>query len=151
MAGELSLENPVFSMFAFYAAILVLKCLMMSLLTGRHRIGKKVFANEEDCAMTPKKDLKPNFGDADVERVRRAHLNDLENIVPFLILGFLYVFTNPDPFHAALHFRIFTAARILHTITYLNAIPQPSRGLCFFVGMIINVALAVRIVMAAQY
>ena len=26
------------------------------------------------------------MGDADVERVRRAHLNDLENIIPFTIL-----------------------------------------------------------------
>ena len=31
----------------------------------------------------------------DVERVRRAHLNDMENVIPFLFLGFMYMFTNP--------------------------------------------------------
>merc|ERR1712110_529110 len=30
-----------------------------------------------------------------VERVRRAHQNDIENILPFLILGFLYMFLTP--------------------------------------------------------
>ena len=34
---------------------------------------------------------------ADVERVRRAHQNDLENIPIFLILALFYVTTDPDP------------------------------------------------------
>ena len=30
-------------------------------------------------------------------QVRRAHLNDLENVIPFVLLSLLYVGTNPDP------------------------------------------------------
>ena len=40
-----------------------------------------------------------------MERVRRAHLNDMENILPFLILGFLYMFTNPAYATALLCYR----------------------------------------------
>ena len=68
-----------------------------------------------------------------------------------MILGPLYVLTNPNPFYAALHFRVFAGARILHTITYLNAIPQPSRGLCWYVGMAVNISMAVQILMVAKY
>ena len=40
-----------------------------------------------------------------VERVRRAHMNDLENILPFFCLGILYIFTNPALSTAVLVFR----------------------------------------------
>ena len=44
MAGfeDLSMTNPVFATFLFYAAILGLKTILMSLATARHRIGNKV-------------------------------------------------------------------------------------------------------------
>ena len=46
--------------------------------------------------------------DADVcfLQVRKAHLNDLENILPFLLLSVLYVATNPNPTVALWHFRV---------------------------------------------
>merc|ERR1712018_666041 len=59
-----------------------------------------------------------------VERVRRAHLNDMENILPFFCLGILYIFTNPALSTAVLVFRIFAACRITHSIVYLLVIPQ---------------------------
>ena len=39
-------------------------------------------------------------------QVRRAHLNDLENVIPFVLLSLLYVGTNPDPIVALWHFRV---------------------------------------------
>lgn len=38
----LSFDNPVFSAYAFYSALLVLKMLAMSLLTAKQRFAKKV-------------------------------------------------------------------------------------------------------------
>ena len=58
------------------------------------------------------------LNDPDVERVRRNHLNDIENIVPFVLVGLLYVGTNPDRDTALWHFRIFFVSRVLHTLTY---------------------------------
>ena len=43
MAAAFSLENEVFRDFAFYAAILGVKCLIMGLLTARRRIYSKVW------------------------------------------------------------------------------------------------------------
>ena len=81
-----------------------------------------------------------------MERVRRAHLNDMENILPFLILGFLYMFTNPAYSTALLVYRLFAGARIAHTISYVFVIPQPARALTFFVNHLINIYMAYTII-----
>jgi len=43
-------------------------------------------------------------------QVRSAHLNDLENVIPFVLLSLLYIGTNPDPVTALWHFRVSLAA-----------------------------------------
>ena len=80
----------------------------------------------------------------------RNHLNDLENIPAFLFLGLLYVLVQPTASVALLHFRVFAASRVLHTICYQMALPQPSRGICFVVGLVVCLSMAVQIIMAAQ-
>lgn len=45
-------------------------------------------------------------------------MNDIENIIPFVLVGILYVLTGPALGTARLHFQIFTGARFLHTIVY---------------------------------
>merc|ERR1719318_1647696 len=79
--------------------------------------------------------------DADIDRVRRAHANDLENIPLFCIMGFLYVLTDPYAWTAKMVFLGFTAVRIGHTVSYLNAL-QPHRALCWWTGMIINIYMS---------
>jgi len=80
--------------------------------------------------------------------VGRNHLNDLENIPSFLFLGLLYVLINPTPSAALWHFRIFFAARLMHTIAYQAALPQPTRLFCFIIGFIVSVSMAFQIIMA---
>lgn len=70
--------------------------------------------------------------DDKVERVRRAHLNDMENILPYLMAGFLYVLTEPNFYAATILFRVATIARILHTVVYaIYPIRQPARGISY--------------------
>ncbi len=78
-----------------------------------------------------------------------AHRNDMENIFPFFTLGLLLVLTNPDPKMAIWLFRSFTAARLIHTVVYVNAIRQPARAFSFLIGMIANVAMGVIVVKTA--
>ena len=66
-----------------------------------------------------------------MERVRRNHLNDIENIVPFVLIGFGYVACNPSPDLALWHFRLFFFSRVLHTFAY-----QVTTILLIFVDMI---------------
>lgn len=39
----LSVDNPVFSTFVYYAALLIIKMMMMTMLTVFHRLRTKVF------------------------------------------------------------------------------------------------------------
>lgn len=120
---------------AFYGALLAGKVLVMAFLTARQRFAKKAFANPEDAISTKGK---VTLQDPDVERVRRAHQNDIENIFPFFFLAPLYLLTNPSVSTAMMCFRVFTAARFIHSFAYIFQVPQPSRALAFFVGMIVN-------------
>ncbi|CAD7091319.1 unnamed protein product [Hermetia illucens] len=141
----LSTENPVLKAYLFWSAVLVLKMLFMSLLTAMQRFRTKTFANPEDL---PSKKLKVKFDDPDVERVRRAHRNDLENILPFFAAGFLYCLINPEPWIAINLFRLVAVARIAHTLVYaVVVIPQPARALAFFFGLLPTAYMAVRVVL----
>ncbi len=75
----------------------------------------------------------------------RCHQNDLENIIPFVVIGLLYALTGPELSTALLHFRIFAGSRIFHTIAYVGALPQPSRGLSWIVGVVATLSMAYRV------
>lgn len=38
----LALDNPIFRAYVFYSSLLVVKCMAMSILTGRQRMKNKV-------------------------------------------------------------------------------------------------------------
>jgi len=143
-----TLSNPVFASYAFYGSIATLKLLAMGPLTSVKRMTLGVFANPEDAkAFGAKKTILDNDS---VERVRRNHLNDLENIPAFLFLGLLYVAIQPNPSTALWHFRAFVISRILHTLAYQVPIPQPSRALMYGIGVATCVSMAVQIIMATK-
>ncbi|CAL8096704.1 unnamed protein product [Orchesella dallaii] len=143
---KLEIADSVFQSYAFFSAILVLKMLVMSLLTARQRFAKKIFANPEDVKHDKK--AKVDYTDVDVERVRRAHQNDLENILPFFVIGLLYCFTHPDPTTANLLFKVVAGGRILHTLVYaVFPVPQPARFLAFVAGLAPTVYMAVKVLM----
>lgn len=141
---SLSISDPAVQSYILYSSILGLKVLAMALLTSRVRYRKKVFANEEDARKT-KGIVK--YDDPDVERVRRAHLNDLENIPVFWVIGGLYLATDPSVGMARLLFRVYTGCRVLHTIVYaVKPLPQPTRGIAFGIPYMINWYMGVQIV-----
>ncbi|XP_041827915.1 microsomal glutathione S-transferase 1-like [Melanotaenia boesemani] len=143
------MENQVFMAFTTYAAIVVLKMVLMGPLTAYFRITRGSFANEEDVSGKSEEQKKKLLRThPDVERVRRCHLNDLENVVPFVLVGLLYALTGPELSTALLHFRIFTGCRIFHTIAYVSVLPQPSRGLSYIVGMLVIISMAYRVLSA---
>lgn len=159
----LTFDNVVFKTYVFWAAVLTIKILLMSALTSIKRGKAKVlyswpkyviityfdcfqaFCNPEDAAYFKIKEIK--FGDPDVERVRRAHRNDLENVLPLLIIGFLYVLIDPPAWLAISLFRLAALARISHTLVYaVWVLPQPSRGYSYAVGAVISIYMALHII-----
>ncbi|XP_019955351.2 microsomal glutathione S-transferase 1-like [Paralichthys olivaceus] len=140
------MENEVFKAFTTYAAIVILKMMLMGPLTGYYRMTRGAFSNEEDVSRKSAEDKKKLLRThPEVERVRRSHQNDLENIVPFVVIGLLYALTAPELSAALLHFRIFAGARIFHTVAYVGALPQPSRGLSWILGMLVTFSMAYRV------
>ncbi|XP_050545143.1 microsomal glutathione S-transferase 1-like isoform X2 [Daktulosphaira vitifoliae] len=118
----------------------------MALLTARQRMIKKIFSNPED--INTLKNSKVKYDDVDIERVRRAHLNDLENIPFFVIACFGYLLTNPSIFLATNLIRLFVASRIFHTICYaVIVLPQPSRAIAFSMGFGVTIYMAVQTIL----
>lgn len=78
------------------------------------------------------------FDDEDVERVRRSHLNDLENVLPWVVTTWLYLGTNPSNLYAGIAIRVFVLSRVIHTLSYAIYPKQPFRAVSFFTGLSIT-------------
>ncbi|GAB0094412.1 hypothetical protein DMENIID0001_097080 [Sergentomyia squamirostris] len=136
----LTRDNPVLCAYCTWVMVLALKMMLMSVLTGTFRAKNAAFANPEDI---PKEGIELKV-DEQVERIRRAHLNDIENIMPLLTIGFIYVLTNPLPVVAVNLYRVAGVIRIIHTIIYaIYPIRQPARAICFFVCYFITIYMAI--------
>jgi uncharacterized MAPEG superfamily protein len=127
--------------------LLVFKLLSGGNLTSILRVTRKVYANPEDYALNR---MAPSTqGDAQVERSRRAHQNDLENILPFIPLSLLYAVTSPSHALFASLLWGFFGARVLYTIVYLRGL-QPLRSIAFGLGMLITFAVGVLCLVALR-
>ncbi|KAL5278152.1 MGST1 family protein [Megaselia abdita] len=137
----LTVNNPVFCTFMFWTSVLLLKMMMMTLLTAYKRFRNKAFPNQEDLRFRSAPEV--TFGNPNVERARRAHRNDLENIIPHLVISILYIALDPNPLAAKVLFRLYALIRITHTFVYaFCAVPQPTRAITFFIGYGITVYMA---------
>jgi uncharacterized membrane protein YecN with MAPEG domain len=115
-------------LWALSVLALALKMLVLASLTSRQRLAKRVFASPEDYAtqgIAEKAERHP-----DIERYRRAHRNDLENILPFFVVGAIYAATQPSALGAWLCLPGFAVARLFHTIFYLRS-AMPHRTIAF--------------------
>lgn len=139
--SDFSLQNPVFATYVVAACLMILKAVAMSWLTVVRMMGANGgFRNPEDMKKTP---MNPNPNanqtapNESVERIRRIHLNDLENIPFFLVAGLLYVTTQPDLVLAQWLFYGYVASRALHFLAYITAQIHEIRATCWTVGSLI--------------
>ncbi len=138
------LENPAMKLFGLTYMILVLKMIAVGYSTSFYRIRDKHFATPEDYEL---QGLKPKEAThVDVERTRRAHRNDLENILPYFGVGLFYALSGPSMTTATIFFVGFTVARILHSVFYLMSW-QPWRTIAFGIGQIIVVIMAISLIL----
>jgi len=128
--------------YALTTIILALKMAAISIAQGRARTGAGVFVNPEDARTFSGKQASEEV--EGVRRGARAWSNDLENIPIFLILCLIYVEAGLSTTPFLIYCVIFTLARIVHTICYLNSI-QPARTIAYTVGAITSLALMVNL------
>src|SRR3989442_6831979 len=88
------LADPTLRVFAICAAILTLKLVFMVTLIGVLRNLRGGHLNPEDYRFRGRTPRPP---DELVERVRRAHHNDVENIPVFLAVGLLFALSGGSP------------------------------------------------------
>ena len=150
---KLSLQNPLFAAYVISATLLILKAIGMSWLTVvRMMQVKGGFRSPEDIRKTPlnpepnPKQLEP---DERVERVRRIHLNDLENLPFFLVGGFLFTLTEPSLLLARALLYGYVVSRFLHFAAYVTARTHDMRATLWTVGSLILIFMTCWTLLAA--
>ncbi|MDP3738507.1 MAG: MAPEG family protein [Hyphomonadaceae bacterium] len=151
--NEVSLQNPVFATYAIAACLMILKAVAMSWLTVvRMMQVKGGFRAPEDIRKTPvnpKPDPSQLAPNEKVERIRRIHLNDLENLPFFLAAGFLYVLTSPPLWLAQWLLYGYVVSRFLHFAAYLTAQIHDVRATLWTVGSLILIYMTGATLVAA--
>ena len=145
---KLTPQNPVFATYLIAATIMILKAASMSWLTVARMIQVKGgYRAPEDIKKTPfnpdpsPQQLEPNEA---VERARRIHMNDLENIPFFLAAGFLFVLTDPSLLLARSVLYAYVVTRFLHFIAYFTGQIHDLRAALWTPGSLIIVFMAGR-------
>lgn len=132
-------SDPAIRAWGISSAVVALKTLAAGGYTSSIRMRKKVFAAPEDYALQGLP--LAAAPDADVERARRIHRNDLEAGLPFAMVGLVYALTQPTTAGLWICFAGFPIARILHSIAYARAL-MPHRTIAFLVGLGITLWMA---------
>jgi len=143
---SLTLSNPVFSTYALCSALAVLKLMGQGWMTV-YRLMKVGggYASPEDAnkgLLNPRP--RPGQIDLDdyVDRSRRMHRNDLENIPGFVAAGLLFVLVGPPLLLAQVMMYGFVLARALHTWAYATAQSHEVRSTFYTFGSLAVIYMA---------
>jgi len=151
--ANLDLGNPLMATYAIAASLMILKVVAMSWLTVvRMMQAKGGFRSPEDLRKTPLNpdpDPKQLLPDERVERIRRIHMNDLENVPFFLVAGFLFILTEPSLLLAQVLLYGYVVSRLLHFAAYLGARTHDTRATLWTVGSLILVGMSLRVLYVA--
>lgn len=142
----LTLENPVFVTYVIAAALLVLKVMAQGWMTV-HRMMKvrAGWASPEDLQkgfLNTAPDPSQLDVNEYVDRSRRMHRNDLENIPAFWAAGLLFVAIDPSVWLAYVLMYGFVAARLAHFWAYTTKQSHEIRATFYTVGSLIVIYMA---------
>lgn len=150
---KLSLANPLFTTYLVAASIMILKAASMSWLTVLRMMQEKGgYRSPEDLRKTPlNPDPRPEQLEKNerVERVRRIHMNDLENIPFFLAAGFLFILTEPSLLLARVLLYGYVVTRLLHFAAYFTARTHDMRATLWTPGSLVILYMAGRTLFVA--
>lgn len=147
------MKDPVFATYVVAAAIMIIKMMGQGWITVFRMMKiKGGFVNPED-ANPGLANPTPRAGQLDpdeyVERSRRMHRNDTENVPVFLVAGFLFALTNPPLWVAQVLLFGYVAARLGHFWAYLTARSHEVRATFFTLGSLITIGIAAYALIAA--
>lgn len=132
-------NNPLSAAFATVCVLLLLKAQILAAATAATRGKLKKFINEEDARWLGGEYVNPD--DDRVQRIFRAHRNDLENLLPFFAGGALYLASGASVTVGIVYFSIFLFARYGHTYAYLKRKARLRRD-AFTAGWLVNMVMS---------
>jgi glutathione S-transferase len=149
----LSMENPVFVTYVIAAAIMVLKLMGQGWMTVFRML-------RSDAGLTSPEDLQVGLINRNphprqlelndyVDRSRRMHRNDLENIPAFLACGLLFVVAAPSYLLANILMYSFVGARLAHTLAYTTKQSHEVRATFYTIGSVAVIVMAVYVLTSA--
>lgn len=142
----LTLENPVFEAYLIAAAIMVIKLMGQGWMTVYRMMKIKAgWASPEDLQkglLNQHPDPAQLEVNEYVDRSRRMHRNDLENIPAFWAAGLLFVMVGPPLSLAQGLFYGFVAARGLHFLAYATKRSHEVRATFYTIGSLIVIYMA---------
>ena len=148
----LGLENPVFRLYLVVVALTVLKVMGQGWMTVYRMMKVKGgYASPEDARAglyNPAPDPAQLQVNDYVDRARRMHRNDLENIPAFWAIGLAFVAVAPPLWVAQVAFYGFVVARVVHALAYATAQSHEIRSIGYSVGSLIVMAMAVWVLVA---
>ena len=148
----LSVENPVFRVYLIAVALTVLKVMGQGWMTVYRMM-------RSGAGLASPEDLRPGLYNQTpaptqlqindyVDRSRRIHRNDLENIPAFWAVGLALVAVAPPLWLAQVLMYGFVVARYLHTLAYATQQSHEIRSIPYTVGSLIVIAMAVWVLIA---
>jgi uncharacterized MAPEG superfamily protein len=149
----LSLENPVFVIYMISASLMILKIMGQGWMTVYRMLrSDSGLASPEDLqAGLINRNPRPEQLEVNdyVDRSRRMHRNDLENIPAFLAAGILFVIAQPSVLLATVLMYGFVAARIAHAFAYATRQTHEIRATFYTIGSAAVIIMAVYSLVAA--
>jgi uncharacterized MAPEG superfamily protein len=149
----LNMENPVFEVYVVAAAIMVVKMMLQGWMTVYRMLkSNSGLASPEDLQKgLINKDPSPEQLEVNdyVDRSRRMHRNDLENIPAFLAAGLLFVAVDPALWVAQVLMYGFVLARLAHFAAYSTKQTHEVRATFYTIGSLIVIYMAVHALWSA--
>lgn len=145
-------ENPVFVTYMIAAALMVLKIMGQGWMTvWRMMKTGSGLVNPEDLrpgAFNRAPDPAQLEVNDYVDRSRRMHRNDLENIPAFWAAGLIYVAIAPPLWLAQVLMYGFVLARACHAVAYATKQSHELRATFYTVGSLIVIVMALQLLAA---
>lgn len=149
----LSMDNPVFVTYMIAAALMILKIMGQGWMTVYRMLkSDSGLASPEDVqAGLINKNPRPEQLERNdyVDRSRRMHRNDLENIPAFLAAGVIFVASGPSLLLANILMYSFVGARFAHAIAYASKQTHEVRATFYTIGSVVVAIMAIYALVAA--
>ena len=149
----LTMENPVFVTYMIAASLMIMKIMGQGWMTVYRMLAS-------DSGLASPEDLQTGLINRNprpeqlelndyVDRSRRMHRNDLENIPAFLAAGLVFVVAGPSLILANILMYTFVGARLIHTLAYATKQSHEVRATLYTIGSAVVIIMALYALAAA--